>query len=171
MKITKVRLAVFFAIALLPSVSLAAMDRPLRVAVASCPPFVINEGREYGGLLLFLWDRVADEMGVSYETTGFPFGEVLGTLRADQEVRYDVGISCLTITAERERFVDFSHSFHDTYIGIAVRARGSLDAVVSLLSRPALLKGILFILGTAGLVGGIFFYLEHSINPDRKSTR
>lgn len=165
MAFTTIRLAVLFAITLLPSVSTAVVDRPLRVAVASCPPFVISDGDQHGGLLLFLWDRVAEEMGVVYETTEYPFGEVLGTLRADAEVRYDVGISCLTITPERERFVDFSHSFHDTYIGIAVRERGSLEAVVRLLSRPALLKGVLFVFGMAGLVGGVFFYLEHRINP------
>jgi hypothetical protein len=46
-----------------------------------------------------------------------------------------------------------------------VKERGSFEAVQSFFSRPAVLKGLGFIVGAAALVGAIFFLLERNINP------
>jgi hypothetical protein len=84
-------------------------EAPLRVAAAPCPPFVISEDGRIGGLLIFLWDRVAREMRVEYEIAEYPLQEMLSLIATEREDRLaDVGISCLTITAERERTMDFS---------------------------------------------------------------
>lgn len=155
-------------LALLLPASLSARPQaePIRVAAASCPPFVISEEGELSGLGVFLWNRVAREMGVEYQITEDPLNEMLKRIAEPHNQRkVDVGVSCLSITAERERSIGFSHSFHETNIGIAVRQRGLGEAIRSLFAHPAVLEGLGFVLGAAILVGGVLFLLEHSAHP------
>lgn len=144
----------------------ARSEAPLQVAAAPCPPFVINDAGRIGGLAIFLWDRVARLMDVEYEITEYPLHEMLTAVATQPEVRRaDVGISCLTISAEREMSMDFSHSFHQTHLAIAVKERGTFEAVRTFLANPVVLKGLAFVLGAAVVVGAIFFLLERNINP------
>ena len=138
---------------------------PLKVGAAECPPFVISEGDKLSGLGIFLWDQIATEMGVEYDITLYPLGEMLEAISSSKESRLaNVGVSCLSITAEREKFIDFSHSFFETYIGIAVKERGFVATFVSILSNPATLSGLAIFLGIAALVGLLFYLLEHGAN-------
>jgi polar amino acid transport system substrate-binding protein len=159
-----------FSLALALLLPTALMAQPegasIRVAASPCPPFVISEGGELSGLGIFLWDQVSRQMGVEYQISEHPLNEMLNAIddpRMDRQA--DVGVSCLSITAERERSIDFSHSFYETHTGVAVRELGTMTAVKSFFARPAVLKGLGFILGAAALVGLVFFLLEHSVNP------
>ena len=137
----------------------------LVVAAAHCPPFVISEKGKLSGLAIDLWERLAVEIGVSYQLVETDFTKLLGAI-ANQEVsrRMDVGISCLSITAEREKTIDFSHSFYETYTGIAVHDEGVTGTLRAALTNPVVLRALLFVLVMAILVGGLFYVLEHKIN-------
>jgi polar amino acid transport system substrate-binding protein len=139
----------------------------LLVAAAPCPPFVIKESGNFTGLGVYLWDQVAKQMGVQYEFTEHTLHGMLtaisGGLKASRPA--DVGISCLSITAEREKVIDFSHSFHETYTGIAVKQRTVTDIVKGFFTNPAIWRALGIVLGVAVLIGGIFYLLEHKINP------
>ncbi|MFT5808606.1 MAG: polar amino acid transport system substrate-binding protein [Moritella dasanensis] len=37
----------------------------------------------------------------------------------------EVGISCISITPERELVMDFSHSFYETHLAIAVKEKAT----------------------------------------------
>lgn len=138
---------------------------PLVVAVAPCPPFVVEEGDKIGGLGVFLWDKIAQEIGVPYEIKKFKLNEALVAIGESREERnVDIGISCLSITSEREKYIDFSHSFYETYIGIAVRQRGPFEVVTQILTSPTTLKVVSIFMGLAALVGLIFFILEKGSN-------
>jgi polar amino acid transport system substrate-binding protein len=156
----------FIGLLLPPSLLAQQQGAPLLVAAAPCPPFVISENGELSGLAIFLWDRVAREMGVEYQLIERPLNEVLEAISDEKRVanRANVGISCLSITAEREKYIDFSHSFYETYIGIAVRERGIMDAIRGVMANPAVYKGLLIFLGFAILVGAVFFIIEHRLN-------
>lgn len=137
----------------------------LRVGAAECPPFVITEGDSLTGLGIFLWDRVAREMGVDYDITLYPLGEMLEGMSQEREQRsVNVGVSCLSITAEREQFIDFSHSFFETHIGIAVRRSGFVETLTAILNNPAFRTGLGIFFGVAALVGALFFILERGAN-------
>lgn len=138
----------------------------LLVAAAPCPPFVISENGELSGLGIFLWDRVAQQMGIEYEFVEVPLGDMLTAITNEDSKRgADVGISCLSITAEREKIIDFSHSFHETYTGIAVKERGLLDILKGLVANPAIWQALGFVLAVAALVGGVFYALERNLTP------
>ena len=137
----------------------------LVVAAAHCPPFVISENGKLSGLAIYLWERLAVEIGVSYQLVEIDFAKLLEAI-ASQEVsrRMDVGISCLSITAEREKTIDFSHSFYETYTGIAVHDEGVTGTLHAALTNPVVLRALLVVLVMAVLVGGLFYVLEHKIN-------
>ena len=139
----------------------------LRVAVAECPPFVIVENGQYSGLAIYLWERIGRELGLSWKYTEYPLGNMLEAIgskdRTAQDLA-DVGISCTSVTAEREELIDFSHSFNETYTAIAVRQTTLWSAITGFLISPKVLHALLIVLGIAILIGGVFFLLEHRTN-------
>ena len=138
---------------------------PLTVAVAECPPFVIVENGRYSGLAIFLWEQVGQELGLSWEYAEYPLGSMLELIKSsDSPDLPDVGVSCMSITAEREKLVDFTHSFNETYTAIAVRETTVWAAVKGFFSRPEVLSVIGIILAAATLIGIVFYLLEHRVN-------
>ncbi len=143
----------------------AATTEELTVAVAECPPFVISKDGRQSGLAVYLWERIASEMGLSWTYVEYPLGDLLETIKSkDQTDLADVGISCTSVTAEREALIDFSHSFYETYTAIAVRQTTLWSAISEFLTSSQVLKAILIVLGIAILIGGIFYLLEHRTN-------
>ena len=138
---------------------------PLTVAVAECPPFVIVENGQYSGLAVYLWEQVGREMGLNWKYVEYDLGSLLETIRnKDQAELPDVGISCTSVTAEREELIDFSHSFNETYTAIAVRQTALWSVVTRFFTSPRVLNAILIVLGIAALIGAVFYLLEHRTN-------
>lgn len=137
----------------------------LTVAVAECPPFVIFENGQHTGLAIYLWERIGNEMGLSWSYVEYPLGEMLKAIESPDETRLaDVGISCTSVTAEREELIDFSHSFNETYTAIAVRETTLWSAIIGFLISPQVRNAVLIVLGIAILIGGIFYLLEYGKN-------
>ena len=155
---------VLFLLSLLLSFGLQAQpEKPrARVAVHVCPPFVIEKGEGYTGLSLFLWEAIAEALEVDYEIQPYSLKDMLATVAAGDA---DIGVSCLSITSEREKVLDFSHAFYETHRAILVKQRGYLGAIKRFFSSAKVLIGIAIVSGAALLVGGFFFFLEHRINP------
>jgi ABC-type amino acid transport substrate-binding protein len=130
----------------------------LVVGIKQAPPFVIktDDGR-WRGISVDLWRAAAEQLGLRYE---FMETDLEGLLEAVESSRFDAGIGALTVTAEREKRVDFSHPFHASGLGIAVAESGGsgIRAIVArLLSRQ-----FLFALGSLVLflfIGGALLWL------------
>ncbi|WP_171208166.1 MULTISPECIES: transporter substrate-binding domain-containing protein [unclassified Ruegeria] len=155
-------ISVLLALVSLPAIG-RAQDRsgPVPIAAAVCPPFVMQEGENLDGLAIFLGARVARELGLDYDITLMNFGDMIDSVA---EGRSAVGISCLSITPEREERVDFSHSFFETHKAIGIKKASYLRSIRQFLLSPRILTAIIIVLGAAALVGGIFYLLEHKIN-------
>lgn len=142
-----------------------ASSAQLTVAVAECPPFVIIENGQYSGLAVYLWEQVGLELGLNWKYAEYPLSSLLEIIKSnDQTELPDVGISCTSVTAEREELIDFSHSFNETYTAIAVRQTTLWSVVTGFFTSPRVLNAILIILGIAALIGAVFYLLEHRIN-------
>lgn len=105
--------------------SAAAADPPLPegramvVGIKANPPFVIKQADgTWSGLAVELWKLVAADMGV--RVTIRPFEQVQALLDAVQRGELDVAVGAITVTAERERTLDFSLPIHSTGLGIAI---------------------------------------------------
>jgi polar amino acid transport system substrate-binding protein len=158
-------------ILLLPATLIAQSHQDkLQVSAATCPPFVISDNGHLHGLGIFLWEQIAGEIGIDYELREDPLSEMLNNIAQDKTDRFaNVGISCLSITEERERVIDFSHSFYETYTGIAVREQGISETILAFLTNPAVWKAVGFVVAAAAIVGGIFLPSKAGSTPS--STR
>ena len=164
------RLVLVTLLSLLAGNSLAAAaeaepGEPLIVGIADCPPFVMTVDGKPTGLAVYLWERVAGDLGLKWNYRHYALGHLLEILaQANPTDLPDVGISCTSVTAEREELIDFSHSFFETHTAIAVRETSVWGAVKNFFANPLVVNAVLIILGVAALIGAVFFLLEHRVN-------
>ncbi|MGR5068267.1 MULTISPECIES: transporter substrate-binding domain-containing protein [Vibrio] len=152
-------ISVLFLLSLFSSVSLAS---PIKVGTYPCPPFVLaSSDTQLSGLSIELWERIAKSMEVEFSFEILQLDELLHAIENKQ---VDIGVSCISITPERELFADFSHSFYETHLAIAVKKQSYLHTLQSIFLNPALWLIIGAIVITAGVVGAFFYLLEKGKN-------
>ncbi|WP_170984414.1 transporter substrate-binding domain-containing protein [Rhodoligotrophos defluvii] len=137
----------------------------LIVGTKEAPPFAMkSEHGEWEGITIDLWRRIADELGLRYRFTETSLQNlILGTANGS----FDVAVAALTITAEREKALDFSQPFYETGLSIAVAKRHTSwgKLLHSIISRD-MLVGILGLLGALVLVGVLCWLVERRKNRD-----
>jgi polar amino acid transport system substrate-binding protein len=136
-------------------------ERKVRVAAYICPPFVMNDTGQFSGISIFLWDNIAQQLDLDYSIEQYRLKEML---EAVAQGKVDIAVSCLSITKEREEIVDFSHSFYETHLAIAVKQHGFLQTLKNFFFNKKLFIVLGIIVGVAALIGGILYLLEHNIN-------
>ncbi len=142
---------------------------PLRVGVSPFTPFVIFKNAEIEGYSIDLWNQVAKELGVEYRFV--KSGGVSEKLVQLMDRRIDVAIGGISITEERERRIDFTHSYFHTGLGILVQKRSS--ASIGQLLRTFLTKKRLTIIGSFLLLvfmaGNIIWLVERKQDAGKRS--
>lgn len=109
-------------------------ERTLVIGTKHSPPFaLLTEEGTWEGVSIDLWRTIARELDLDYTFRELPLEELLSGVEAGT---LDAAVAALTAVVDREEYVDFSHPFHITGLGIAVASR-----------RPA---------GWFATVGGVF---------------
>ena len=148
---------------LIPIQSAYAESPPMvRVGISECPPFVMEmDDGSYGGISIDLLKYVAEKINFEYRIESFTLKNLLESVANEQ---LDIGVSCISITAEREEFLDFSHSFFETNLAIAIKKEGRFTVLINLLTnRTVRIFFLVFVVG-ACVVGGIYYFLEGDKN-------
>lgn len=134
-------------------------ERVLVVGTKEAPPFSMKskDGTWYG-LSIELWRRIADALDLKYE---FRELELKALVDGASNGSLDAVVAAMTITTEREKKFDFTHSFHSAGLGIAVASKTSNPwvAVLRGVASLAFLKvvGVLcLVLLAAGFLVWIF---------------
>lgn len=136
--------------------------KTLQVGTYSCPPFVIiDEPNNYQGLTFLLWNNIATKLNLEYTVQVLPLKDLLAAVASG---KIDIGLSCISITPEREEILDFSHSFYETNLAIAIKQKSHWETFISLIFNKKLLQILLAVSITATTVGGIYYLLEHRVN-------
>ena len=99
------------------NIALLAQTKPFVVGTKITEPFVIENEGEWSGISFELWKVIAKKLDLKYEVRTYDL-EGLTNAVANNEV--DIAVSPLTITAEREKVFDFTHSYFTTGLSIAV---------------------------------------------------
>ncbi|MFN6484426.1 MULTISPECIES: transporter substrate-binding domain-containing protein [unclassified Nostoc] len=81
-------------------------QQPLLVATRVIPPFVLSNKGELSGFSIDLWRKIANQIGV--KSKFIEYSTVPQVLSAIKESKANLGISAISITAEREQNFDFS---------------------------------------------------------------
>lgn len=112
-------------------------------------PFVMAEDGGYAGLSVALWSHVAERLELPYV---FEERDLEALLTGVEDGSLYASVAALTVTAEREERVDFTHPFFTSGLGIAVphRPAGFVQAVLRLFS--------LEFLWVFGLLGGLLLF-------------
>jgi polar amino acid transport system substrate-binding protein len=121
----------------------------------------MNDAGQFSGISIYLWDNIAEKLGLEYSIEQYGLKEMLDAVA---QGKADVAVSCLSITEERETIVDFSHSFYETHLAIAVKQHGILQTLKNFFYNKRIYIALGIIVGVAALIGGIFYLLEHNIN-------
>ncbi len=147
------------------------VEGPLKVGVRVAPPFVMPDGAGgYDGLAVRLWQAIAAELGVDYTLHERDISELLEQTGRGE---LDVAVGALTITAERERYLDFSHAWYRTGLGVAssVRSESGWWAV----TRLFLSRDFLMVVAVLALVltfwGALLWLVERKRNREQFSDR
>lgn len=108
------------------------------VGIRIAPPFVMQESDgSYSGLSIELWEVIARELQIDFQ---YQERDLAGLFQGVEDGSLFASISALTITAEREETIDFTHPFFVTGLGIAVphRPTGLWSAFLGLFSTDFL---------------------------------
>lgn len=145
-------------------------EEPLRVLVRIAPPFVIDEGNGvYSGVSIELWRAMAEKLQLRYTLEPAGLEEMLTEVAAG---RAAVGVGATTVTAERERSLEFTHPFLSTGLAIAARSSGgswtaALERLISAEFARAAGTLVLLLL----IVGFVVWAFERRANPEEFSSR
>ncbi|WP_422080052.1 transporter substrate-binding domain-containing protein [Ulvibacterium sp.] len=138
----------------------------LKVGYATAPPFVVQEDTVLRGINIWLWKRVAKDLGLEFELLPMDFSNMLDSLETGG---IDISINPLTITSERSKKMEFTHSFYASNSTVAVAETSSFDKLLdfvraffnlNFLKGLGILLLIIFLFGLAG------WYFERRENPD-----
>lgn len=92
-----------------PHTTQGAKNLTLRVGISNFPPCVFIRNGEPSGFDIDIWKEIAKGIGAKTEYVVVEdFSKTFDYLR---EGRFDIAMSGLTMTEERERMVDFSHPY------------------------------------------------------------
>ena len=143
------------------------VEDTLVVALSESPPFVIREADGgYSGISVELWRSIAELEQLNYR---FEAVELADLFTGIVDGRFAAGVGAPTVTAEREKLVDFTHPFYTAGLGIAVGPRaqaGWIDTIRGALSRE-LLQALGALVVVLLLSGSLLWFFERRRNPEQ----
>jgi len=149
--------------------TLASEDRSVIIATRHAPPFAIKTENGWDGIAIELVRRIADEQSFQFELREMELAEMLDAV-AKGEVQ--AAAAAITITADREQQLDFTHPFFTSGLGIAVPRRSELtwfSALKRVASGPFIhsLIGLFAVL----TLWGVFVWLAERRSNDQFSRK
>ena len=129
-------------------------QQELVIGTKEAPPFAMKAADgSWSGISIDLWRHVADELHLRYRFSEEP--TVQGLIDGVAAGRFDVAVAALTVTAARERIVDFTEPFYATGLGIAVPAGGEASwlPVIRTMTSFGFAQAIAALVGLAIVVG------------------
>jgi len=138
----------------------------LTVGYTTAPPFIIKNNDRLEGINIWLWKRVTKDLNIPYKMVVMNFSDMLDSLATGV---IDVSINPLTITGDRSKRMEFTHSFYASNATIAISEQSSFQKVVQFVKgflNMNFLKGFLFLLAIIAVFGVLGWYFEKRENPD-----
>lgn len=137
----------------------------LTIGYTRAAPFIIlEEDQEMKGLSVWLWKKIADDLQIPYELKLMSFNDMLKAL---EDGSIDASINPLTITSDRSKRMDFTHSFFVSNSTVAIRKSSSFYKLFSY-ARSLLslnfLSGLFVLVIIIGLFGFAAWWFERKHN-------
>ena len=142
-------------------------QRTLIVGTKQAPPFSMKTpDGNWTGLSIDLWRQIAAELNFQYEFKELTLDQLIEGVT---DGALDAAVAALTITSEREKKFDFTHSFYTTGLGIAVAVKPHspwftvAKGFISFAFLKVIVTWTLVLLG----VGILVWWFERKKNPQQ----
>jgi len=141
----------------------------VRVVTRNIEPFSFEKDGRRVGFAMELWDNVARELKLDYTLTTAESAKKM--VEAVQNKTAEVGVGALSITAEREKVIDFSQPFYESGLAIVVANKGGgfADVVWSVLGNVfnwKLLLGVVVAIAVMFVISHLVWMYEHPVNEE-----
>ena len=135
----------------------------LDVATRHAPPFAIKTDSGWEGITIELLRRINEQAAFDYRLKELGLEAMLQQTAAGG---VDLAAAALTVTAEREQRLDFTHPFFTSGLGVAIPQHAGLSWLTALqgIFSQAFLQAAGALLGVLTLVGVLVWALERRRN-------
>jgi polar amino acid transport system substrate-binding protein len=136
----------------------------LRIGTKVAPPFAMKAADgAWEGISIDLLAAVADKLGVTYQLQETTLAGMIDDVAVG---KLDASIAAMTMTAERERVIDFSYAFFRSGLGVAIaeRRQPGLAAIWDALTSRAFLSVAGALAGVLFVVGALVWLFERKYN-------
>ncbi len=145
-------------------------DRELLIGISSYEPFVTIEDNGHQGFSIDLWNRIAQANNWEYRFVFSGFRTKLANVKAN---KVDLAIGGITITADREKTMDFSSPTFNSGLGILVNNHVTTQAIVPLIISKLftweIANLLLWLFGFLLFVGLLLWMVERGSTLIRRS--
>ena len=138
----------------------------LIIGYTNASPFIIEKEDRLYGINVWLWERVSSDLNLNYKLKKMQFSEMLVALENE---RIDVSINPLTITSDRSKKMEFTHSFFASNSTIAVRKTSTINKFLDFMRsffNTNFLRGMLALLFIISIFGLLIWVFEKRKNPN-----
>jgi ABC-type amino acid transport substrate-binding protein len=143
------------------------LSKELVVGVKVAPPFAFKlEDGTWSGLSIELWRKIADRLKMRFHFVEVP--SVQDQIEGVATGKFDLATAAITVTADREKSVDFTQPFFSTGLGIAtpLNREASWLPVLRSLTSFGFLQAILALIVISVIVGTLIWLFERRHNDD-----
>ena len=138
-------------------------DNGLTVATVERKPFAMMVDGQLVGFSVELWEALARELDRTYRIESVETFKQMLTRVQNGEV--DLAIGNISITADREQVLDFSHPVFDAGLQILVPADGTSSSVVAAVFTWEMLSWVLMAIGVIFVVANLMWFFERRDSP------
>ncbi len=141
-------------------------NRVLVIGTKPAPPFSMQDADgKWQGISIQLWREIAKELKLKFKFKKVTLKELISQAEGGQ---LDASVAALTITANRESRIDFTHPFFTSGLGIAVRSKEKSSAwdTISRIFSMGMIKVLLALLGLLTIIGIIVWLFERKRNAE-----
>jgi len=142
---------------------------PVKVVTRDIEPFSFERDGRRVGFAVDLWDNVARELQLEYEFVSAETAKQM--VESVQTKASDAAVGALSITAEREKVIDFSQPFYESGLQILVtKNSGGISDIIGTLFRNIftwqLAVGIVVTLVVMFIISHLVWLYEHPLNEE-----
>lgn len=138
----------------------------LLVGYTQAAPFIVQDGEHLDGLNIWLWEQVAKDLKLNYRMVPMHFPDMLDSLKTGG---IDLSINPLTITSDRSKQMEFTHSFFASNATAVVARVSSFEKLVIFLKgffNINFIGGLLLLLFIIFSFGILGWFFERKENPE-----
>ncbi|WP_246673915.1 transporter substrate-binding domain-containing protein [Mesorhizobium sp. B2-3-13] len=142
-------------------------SKDISVGVKAAPPFAFKlQDGTWSGLSIDLWQKMAGRLNLRFHYVEVP--GVQDQIDGVVSGKFDVATAAITVTADREKAVDFTQPFFTTGLGIAtpLNSQPSWRPILHALTSFGFLQAVLALIVISVVVGVLIWMFERRHNED-----